>query len=175
MNNYEQAMAKLLATGWQQGDPMPAWFMEQSNDVSPVGGLTQNAVQADMGPFEAPAEMGPPSSPPAAGSQSIYDRLGPEGLETLLGQKSLDDQMSQAAALRDAEGPEGMYTKNMYVAANPLSHLASGVEKYRARKDVKRLRDEEKEGLKVVIDMLRNKPAAVVADPDVGLGLGRGA
>jgi hypothetical protein len=64
---------------------------------------------------------------------------------------------------------------NTYVAASPLSHLASGVEKYRAKKDIKRLREEEKEGNRTMLELLRGAEKKVEKDedPDVGFGLGR--
>ena len=121
----------------------------------------------------APAATPSPSSPPAAGAASIYDRLGPDGLEQLLGMGGIDEQREQAMYLRNKEGPEGVGFGNStggttFVAANPLSHLASGVEKYRAKKDIKRLRDEEKEGNRTIIDLLRNKKQ----EPEVGSGFG---
>lgn len=119
-----------------------------------------------------------PSSPapvatPEAQQASLMDRLGPEGFETLLNQGGIDEQRDQANLLRNQEGPKGMHTRSMYVAANPLSHLASGVEKYRAKKDIKRLRKEEKEGNRKMLELLRGADKKVEkADPTVGFGLG---
>ena len=119
-----------------------------------------------------------PSSAPAAGStESIYDRLGPEGLEMLLNQGSIDDQMAQAQYLRNKEGPKGLSgigKHNSYVAANPLSHLVSGIEKYRAKKDIKRLREEEKEGNRTIIDLLRGAISDDDEEDDAGFRIGRG-
>ncbi len=84
----------------------------------------------------------------------------------------LDRQMATAEGLRDKEGPQGrggIGTRNIYVAANPLSHIASGVSKYRAKKDITRLADEQKDARKALIDLLRgNKDEEI--DPR---GLGR--
>lgn len=112
--------------------------------------------------------MGPSQS--LAGSrpseqEGFYDRMGPEGLEGLLGMKGMDRQMEHAQALRDKEGPTGMGgigTRNTYVAANPLSHLASGVEKYRAKKKIKSLEEAEKGYIKQIASYLRDK------EPEVG-------
>jgi hypothetical protein len=130
-------------------------------------------MPAVEGSAQVAGSMGPPQGAPeapAAGSQSIYDRLGPEGMGALLKQRGLDRQMAYAESLRDKAGPEGMGFGNStggstFVAANPLSHLASGVEKYRAKKDIKRLEGVEQQGLKTVIDMLRGKK-----DPVPGAG-----
>lgn len=39
----------------------------------------------------------------------------------------LNEQVAQADALRNSEGPQGRYTHNAYTAANPLEHLNQGI------------------------------------------------
>jgi len=149
----------------------------QDNPAYPIAGPVGPPAPAQVSDQAAGAVS--PSSPapaapvaPAAG-ESFYDRMGPEGLEGLLGMKGMDRQLEHAQALRDKEGPKGMHTRSMYVAANPLSHIASAVEKYRAKKDIKRLGEDEKGYIKQIASYLRDKPEAVEEDPEVGLGLGR--
>ena len=52
--------------------------------------------------------------------------------------------MNRADAIRGAAGPQGRNSGRVYSAANPLEHLASGIEKYRAKGDydmAKEIRD----------------------------------
>lgn len=46
-------------------------------------------------------------------------------------------QMSRADAIRGQQGPQGATAGGIYVAANPLQHLAHGINQYRAGKDYK--------------------------------------
>ena len=119
---------------------------------------------------EAGAGTGASEGAPSAG---FYDVMGADGMEQLLGMRALDSQISHAESLRDKEGPQGMHTRATYVAANPLSHLASGVEKYRAKKDVKRLRGEEKDSLREISRILRGEMKAEEEDVGFGSGVGR--
>jgi hypothetical protein len=49
-----------------------------------------------------------------------------------------ESDMSRADAIRQGEGPQGRFVgQNTYVAASPLEHLASGMQKYRANEDFK--------------------------------------
>jgi hypothetical protein len=168
---------------------------DMTDPIAPMDTLTaQDNPALPVAPPQAPAQAPPqvsdqaagavsPSSPaPAATPEerqaSLMDRLGPEGLELLLNQGGIDEQREQAMYLRNKEGPQGLRgigRMNTYVAASPLSHLASGVEKYRAKKDIKRLREEEKEGNRTMLELLRGAEKKVEKDedPDVGFGLGR--
>tara|TARA_R110002051_G_scaffold325625_1_gene429512 strand:- start:18600 stop:19052 length:453 start_codon:yes stop_codon:yes gene_type:complete len=76
----------------------------------------------------------------------------PEQLELLAGAVSRDDeygtlegQLATAEALRTAPGPEGRETRGGYVAASGLEHLASGIGKYQANKEVKKGRKRQGE------------------------------
>tara|TARA_R110000824_G_scaffold175624_1_gene354288 strand:- start:6518 stop:6979 length:462 start_codon:yes stop_codon:yes gene_type:complete len=76
----------------------------------------------------------------------------PEQLELLAGAISRDDeygtlggQLATAEALRTAPGPEGRRTRGGYVAASGLEHLASGIGKYQANKEVKKGRERQGE------------------------------
>jgi hypothetical protein len=137
----------------------------ETANPTPSQGIVPQAASAPVAAPQisdggAPAAIASPSSPPAAGAASIYDRLGPEGLQQILAMGGIDEQREQAQYLRNKEGPTGIGgvgRMNTYVAASPLSHLASGVEKYRAKKDLKRLRDEENAANQTIIDILRNK------------------
>lgn len=46
-------------------------------------------------------------------------------------------QMQRADALRSQQGPQGATAGGIYVAANPLEHLAHGIGQYRANRDYK--------------------------------------
>jgi len=132
---------------------------------------------------QAAGDVSPSSTDPAATPEAeqmgLLERLGPEGFEILLNQGGIDEQRDQAMYLRNKEGPQGLSgvgRMNTFVAANPLAHLASGVEKHRAKKDIKRLRDEEKEGNRTMLELLRNADKKIGSaedeDPDVGFGIG---
>lgn len=47
----------------------------------------------------------------------------------------LNEQVAQADALRKTPEAKGRYTQNAYVAANPLEHLAVGLDRYRGMRD----------------------------------------
>ena len=63
--------------------------------------------------------------------------------------EDLRDELSRNYDMLTAEGPKGQMAGNnqfsVYVGANPLEHLASGVSKYRAGKGVKEGRAEQRE------------------------------
>jgi hypothetical protein len=60
--------------------------------------------------------------------------------------EGLNEQLESAKMLRDGATTDGVQAGNMYVAGNPLSHIADGMQKYQSGEDIKRLRG-EKEGL----------------------------
>jgi hypothetical protein len=73
--------------------------------------------------------------------------MTPEGLEMLsqLGVSAdkieeLRHQMLQAEAIRGQQGPQGATAGGIYVAANPLEHAGSMVQKYQANKEIGGLR-----------------------------------
>jgi len=103
-----------------------------------------------------------PSLPPQLGGQgpdpaqyinqmtpeqkSMFSQMAPEQQQQFLqllasdfeGQMSTaESDMTRADAVRQGEGPRGRYAGGMYVAANPLEHIASGMQKYQANKDFK--------------------------------------
>ncbi len=47
----------------------------------------------------------------------------------------LGDQVQRAQALQDAPGPRGRHTGRTYVAANPLEHIASGLNRFRGMQE----------------------------------------
>ncbi len=154
------------------GDTLQA----QENPGHPLAEPQMPAQVSDQAAGAASPSSVAPAAPLAPGAgESIYDRLGPEGLEMLLAQGGIDEQRDQAMLLRNQEGPQGIGgigRMNTYVAANPLAHLASGVEKHRAKKDIKRLREEEKEGNRTIIDLLRDKLSDEPDPEGPGFGLG---
>ena len=73
-------------------------------------------------------------------------------------------QMELAEGLRYAKAPEGRAAGRVFVAANPLEHLATGIDRYRGAKEMKRLEGERKdisgkqtEGRAKYWDLLRGK------------------
>ena len=64
----------------------------------------------------------PPEERAIAMKRFFQDYEGQEGV--------LDEQLAQASALRDQEQPQGVQAGNQFVAANPLSHLAKGAERF---------------------------------------------
>jgi len=63
------------------------------------------------------------------------------------------DEAAMAAELRNKSGAEGRQAGRVYVAANPLEHLASGLERNQARKDLGAAQDRRR-------DMSAQKAAA---------------
>lgn len=56
---------------------------------------------------------------------------------------SLSSQIDQAQKLRNRKGPEGTYAGRVYVAANPLEHIAHAVQGIKAGRDIDRMRAEQ--------------------------------
>lgn len=52
-------------------------------------------------------------------------------------QAELADKIKYSRGIRDKEGPKGIQTRNAYVAASPLSHIARGMRQYKAGKNIK--------------------------------------
>jgi len=50
---------------------------------------------------------------------------------------ALEKQQAQAEALRDMKSPEGRDTGRVYVAANPLEHIGSGLQRFAGMRDAK--------------------------------------
>lgn len=78
------------------------------------------------------------------------DNLSEEDLQKLISlgvipdeQSSLEDQIKQAQMVRNRQGPEGTYTRGMYVAASPLEHIARAMEGIKAGRDLKDLRSQQ--------------------------------
>jgi len=57
--------------------------------------------------------------------------------------EGLNEQLESAKMLRDGASTDGVQAGNVYVAGNPLSHIADGMQKYQSREDIKRLRGEK--------------------------------
>jgi len=101
------------------------------------------------------------------------EQMTPEDIDALAGLGALGDdqtensrQMALAEGLRDMEGASGRHAGRVFVAASPLEHLSVGVQKYRAAKDVKKLKSErtgiqekQTEGRGKYWDLLRGKTA----------------
>lgn len=69
----------------------------------------------------------PPEEQQAAMMRLFQDYSGQEGV--------MDQQLSQADALRNQQGPQGVQAGNQFVASNPLSHIASGIERFQGGQD----------------------------------------
>ncbi len=98
--------------------------------------------------------------------------LPPEVLEQLIAmgaiggeQDELAQQMEQAQAIRTQGMPEGRYTGRTYVAANPLEFIGDFMQKRNAKKEMGGIRDSQEElrqqqleGRRAFLEMLRNPP-----------------
>lgn len=88
--------------------------------------------------------------------------------------QGLQSQMEQAQYLRNRKGPQGTDTGRVYVAANPLEHLAHALTGIKAGKELDRLRGEQQDllsqqvaGRKLFFDKLRG-PQQNQHDIDMG-------
>ena len=79
-------------------------------------------------------------------------QLTPEQIQELAAMGALEDeqgmlgeQMEMANQLRNAEGPQGRETRGGYTAANPLEHLASGMQRVKAAKDLEQYKARQQE------------------------------
>ena len=89
---------------------------------------------------------------------TINDRLGPEGIGQIMGMGGLQEQMATAQAMRDQKAPQGQTVRNgIYVGASPLEHLSTGIQRYKGKKDVKRIAGEQKAARTSVWDLLRER------------------
>lgn len=61
-------------------------------------------------------------------------------------QESLQKQMDQAQALRDAQAPQGSYSRGgIYVAASPLEHIARVAQGIKAGRDLQKMYERQQE------------------------------
>lgn len=86
-------------------------------------------------------KMQAPGNPQQAAQQSALEEalLGTYG--DVMEMDSLKEQMAQAQALRGTPTPEGRDSGRVYTAANPLEHIGAGIQRYRAGKEVRDLRE----------------------------------
>lgn len=107
---------------------------------------------SNMPKFGTPQVPGAPMAPgvpPQAGQPPNPYGLDPRVLEAMLGtygdqleMSAQEKQLEQAQALRGMATPEGRQAGRVYVAANPLEHLGTGIQKYRAGKKAQGIEDE---------------------------------
>lgn len=80
-------------------------------------------------------------------------------------QNALQQQIEQAQALRDAQAPQGSYSRSgIYVAASPLEHIARAAQGIKAQHDLKKLYEQQQglfgeqvAGRQTYLDALRNR------------------
>lgn len=173
-NGGQEAMQRLLALGWKQGDPIPEWFRAVNPGITaaaaPVGSpgnpmqLNTMQVQGDASP------MGPPR-PPAAGegtpaSTGVFAGMSDEDAQRYAGMGELRKQRERAEALRDTEDAKGRYLNQgrTFVAASPLEHLAVGLRRRKGRKETEKIGGKQTEGRKGIIDLLREKKEVTEED-----------
>ena len=169
MSNGQAAMQRLLASGWKQGDPIPAWFIESdpSASVGPVGSpqnpmqLSTMQVRGDAGP------VGPPR-PPQAGAGTpattgVFAGMSDEAAQRYAGMGELRKQREYAEALRDTEDAKGRYLNQgrTFVAASPLEHLSVGLRRYKGKKKTDEIGEKQTKGRKGIIDLLREKKEVI--------------
>ena len=109
---------------------MPRPFVNQPFTSPPMG-----AMSGGMAPPQAQASTGQLNPQDAAAMGAL---LGTYGDQLELG--SMQQQLAEANALRDTLAPEGRNAGRVYVAANPLEHLATGVKRYQGSKEGARLK-----------------------------------
>lgn len=101
--------------------------------------MSQMSQQQQPGDMPPPGQMPPQGQDPRMGMpgqggltpQQKMDAGNPDAFRDYAGEGSIiGDQQAQAQALRDTATPQGIQTGSAgFVAANPLSHLASGIQK----------------------------------------------
>jgi hypothetical protein len=71
--------------------------------------------------------------------------------------EGVNRKLSYAEALRGLATPEGRYTGGgrMYTAASPIEHLATGLARWKGRKDVDKYSGELSESRKKLLEFLR--------------------
>ena len=67
----------------------------------------------------------------------------------------LKDQAARAEALRSTPSARGRHAGGMYIAANPLEHLGTGLSRYKGYKDLEKSDEERLELSKTMSDALR--------------------
>lgn len=80
-------------------------------------------------------------------------------------QDALQQQIKQAESLRDAQAPQGSYSRGgIYVAASPLEHIARVMQGLKAKNDLKGLYQQQQDqfgqqvqGRQAFLDALRNR------------------
>jgi len=173
-NGQQAAMQKLLASGWKQGDPVPAWFIEQDPSASvggPAVGSPQNPMQLSTMQVQGDASpMGPPAPAQAgagtAASTGVFASMSDEDAQKYAGMGELKKQAERAEDLRDTEDAKGRYLNQgrTFVAASPLEHLSVGLRRYKGKKKVEDIGGKQTEGRKSLIDLLRNKKEVTEED-----------
>lgn len=169
---YERELARLMASGWKQGDPIPESLIAASNEGTPgavsVGGQTGAAA---VGTPENPMQLStmqvqgtpPPGGAPQAGASApppgIFGSMSDEDAGMYAGMGDLGKQRAAAEAMRDTADAEGRTVNRgrTFVAASPLEHLVVGAKRYKGKKDVKKIGEKQTKGRKSLIDLLRNK------------------
>ena len=83
----------------------------------------------------------------------------PEAVSAVLGMGGRNREMDYAEGMRSMEQPGGRYVSGgrVYVASNPLEHIAPVVGKYKGSKKIKELEKEQMAAKQSLIDALRGK------------------
>ena len=124
-------------------------------------------------PTARPGALGAIGDPRADLGEEAYgmENMSEEAMQDLMGLGVLGDdmtenarQMALAEGIRNMAQPEGRQAGRAYVAASPLEHLATGLQKYQANKELKALKEARKEiggkqtkGRSIYADILRGK------------------
>ena len=90
-------------------------------------------------PGQAQAQPGQQS--PLTYEQVQMALLGQSGYEEEM--SDLEKQMMRANALRDLESPEGRHAGRVYVAANPLEHIGTGIKQWRGKQQAEMTEQEQ--------------------------------
>lgn len=98
-------------------------------------------------------------------------------------QSYLSEQMEQANAVRNREGPQMQGNGRVQTAANPLEFLGQGIQKYQAGKDLKDIGKKREDllnkqviGRKALLDAIRGRrgpqlqDGTMIPDPSMNMG-----
>jgi len=113
-----------------------------------------------------------------------FENLDPEVIQQLMElgiidpqMESLQGQIKTAQDIRGRGAPKGTDTGRVYVAANPLEHLAYALNGIKAGKDIDKARIEQQKlladqvrGRKSFFDEYRRKPVVPGMQNDIDMG-----
>lgn len=150
--------ADVLQAQENPGMPITPPTMPQVEQTAPQVAAKPPSVAPAPTPAEQQAQSSPSPEPaPGSAPPSILDN--PEAVDAVLGMGGRNREMDYAEGMRSMDQPGGRYVSGgrVYVASNPLEHIAPVVGKYKGTKMIKGLEKEQTAAKKALIDALREK------------------